>query len=234
MSGLPPLFDLSVACLLGPSPLHGLGVLVTHVSCFAPPPVAVGSWDRMPKGDGNRKGKQPALKMGQKRSSEGAGTALWAADLGAILPQIKALERAHGLPPGGAAGCAPSKRGRLTRNAPDLSAMSISSQIHQRLTVVAEKVAGAVVPAAGADSRCAVVSGGALVPVAVPTGWGGVAWSRLVSMCLCCSLAHGLGDWGARLLLPDPLPLAWLCRRVCPGLRWVSCPSWGARGWGVL
>lgn len=130
----------------------------------------------MPKGGGNKKGKQPAPKAAQKRSAlapGGAGAALGAADLGAILAQIEALERVHGLPPGGVVDRAPVKRGRLTRSAPDLSGPSMSSQIQRRLTAVAEKAASAVVPVAGVDSRPAGVPGGNLVPAGALPQWGG-------------------------------------------------------------
>lgn len=82
------------------------------------------------------------------------------ADRGAIFAQIEALERAHGLPPGGSSGGAHGKRGRLTHQ---MSHQTFQLQIHLRLMAVVEKSFGAVVPVSVVNPCPDVVAGGDVV-----------------------------------------------------------------------
>lgn len=136
----------------------------------------------MSKGGGTKKGKQPAPKAAQKwRNTSPEEDAAF----GVFLAQIAALERAHGLPLGGGLGGAPRKRGRTTPSTP-----SVHAQIHQCLLAVAEKAAGAMVPAGGVDPRPPGVAGGALVQASIqPHPSGGSASSGEY-----LSTSH-LGSW---------------------------------------
>lgn len=71
----------------------------------------------MPKGGGNKKGKQPAKRPTPKvppLGTAGVVDLLGEAGQRAILEQIEALERVHGLPAGAPVGGATGKRGRVT------------------------------------------------------------------------------------------------------------------------
>lgn len=106
----------------------------------------------MLKGAGNKKGKQPAKKMAPKHPAPQPHDRSPGVDVAgqmAILAQLEALERAHKLPLG-VQGGAPGKRGRVTRQAPQLS---FQEQVHQCLMSVAAKAAGAVVPRSGVAPR---------------------------------------------------------------------------------
>lgn len=87
----------------------------------------------MPKGVGNKKGKQPIRKPAPKRLVMVPSEPSDEGDLvnqGAILTQIKALEKAHSLPPGGKPSGAPGKKGCITRQA---SQQYFHSQVHLHL-----------------------------------------------------------------------------------------------------
>lgn len=104
----------------------------------------------MPKGVGNKKGKQPAKGPVPKGPTPGQTGMVDLADKAgqqAILDQIEVLEKAHGFPAGGPLGEVPGKRGHLTRQA---SQQLFHSQIYQHLMSVTAKAAGS--PGLGPDS----------------------------------------------------------------------------------
>lgn len=119
----------------------------------------------MPKGGGNKKGKQPAPKPQRKRpvpASVGGGASGSALDREAILAQVSTLERALGLGQG-------DKRARVTRRT---AQDAFSSQMQQRLLAVGQ-AASVSVPAEVTVAHPEDVGLGQLVPVGLastPTG----------------------------------------------------------------
>lgn len=135
-----------------------------HILVHLIPFLVGGLWARMPKGGGNKKGKQPALRPQHKRPAPaplGSEVAGGAVDRGALLAQVEALERALGLSASGPPAGSKRKRVRVTRHtSPDL----FHSQMQQRLAVVTERAASIPVVTGVDASRTEDVGHGQLVP----------------------------------------------------------------------
>lgn len=105
----------------------------------------------MPKGVGNKKRKQPTKWPAPKRPASAPsapGGVVGVAGQKAILDQLEALERAHGLPLSGLPAGAPAKKGRVTRQS---FQNDFYSQVHQRLLSVATRAMGAVAQGSGGE-----------------------------------------------------------------------------------
>lgn len=147
------------------------------------------------------------------------------ADLAAILAQVEALERAHGLPPGGVLGGASGKGGGplggllMVLLLPSYS--SVRGLSPRRLPLCRFQRWGRIPRQCQGLGRNWCLLGLSSTRVAV--------WVCQVSIFLCRAWVGGPGDPGARPLLPVPLGLALFRCRV-----WVGVPRFlqGIRGWG--
>lgn len=127
----------------------------------------------MPKGGGNKKGKQPAKRPATKvpyPGLAGAEDPQGVAGQRAILEQIEALERTHDLPAGAPVGGATGKRDRVTRQA---SQQLFHTQICQCLMSVTAKAAATPGSGIGETPRLDITGLQDLVPRDLAPRMGG-------------------------------------------------------------